>query len=348
MIEVKDNQVFCEEKLIIPLVSICISVYNGEDYLRRCLDSVLSQEIDAWEIVLVNDGSTDGSSEIMYEYKARFPMGKIKILEQEHFGLAQGRLTGVKNSSGKYITFLDADDYLLDGAYKTILEFMKTIEAEIYEFQTIRTDYYSKSPYTGVENAKDVLTDYFNGVGMPVNYWLRWFKRELFTESLFPIGISLHEDVYAFPCILHRAATIAYIDKPLHVHTKNETSIMGKLYADKSGREYFEKQKTILLSIPHIVSNIGQDVIEQEYKEPFKKYVLRTYKGFLFMDAKGVSYEEKLDSIISILKLDMDRKGLERYIRENSPLNCKTNYAIKLLGLHNSYKVYNKLKCITK
>ena len=86
------------------LITVCISVYNGEKYLRRCLDSVVSQKICSMEIVLVNDGSTDGTSEIMHEYQNRFP--EIRIIEQENRGLAQGRWTGVKNSTGSYITSL--------------------------------------------------------------------------------------------------------------------------------------------------------------------------------------------------------------------------------------------------
>ena len=321
------------------IVSVCVSVYNGEKHLRKCLDSVFSQDIKNMEIILVNDGSEDNTLQIMNEYKASFPQIKIIVVEQKHSGLAQGRLTGVRHATGNYVSFIDVDDYLVEGAYCTILDFMEGNEADIYEFQTIREGYLSKSPYTGVKDAKSVLIDYFNGVGIPVNYWLRWFRRELLTESVFPVGISLHEDVYAFPCILHRAETIAYIDMPLHVHTKNESSIMGRLYADKNGREYFEKQKTFLMSIPHIASNIGQDVIEREYKEPFKHYILRLYLSFLFMDVKDVSYEEKLDAIIDTLKLNMSRNQLERYIRENVPLNCKMNCAIRMLGLRNAYKL---------
>lgn len=329
------------------MVSVCVSVYNGEKFLESCLDSVIAQEIEQMEIVLVNDGSSDSTLQIMKEYQARHPEKQIKVIEQEHSGLAQGRLTGVRNSTGQYVTFLDADDFLLEGSYKTILDFMKTTEADIYEFQTIRSDYYCKSPYSGVKNAKDVLIDYFNGSGIPVNFWLRWFKRELLTESIFPVGISLHEDIYSFPCILHNAASIAYIDKPLHIHMKNETSIMGNLYAERRGRIHFEKQKTFLLSIPHIVSNIGEEVIERDYRAPFKNYILRIYLDFLLMDVNDVSYEEKLDAIINTLKLSMSRNQLERYIRDNVPLNCKMNYAIRVLGLRNAYKLLKLKTSIT-
>ena len=66
------------------LISVCISVYNGEKYLRRCLDSVVSQDISSMEIVLVDDGSADDTASIMYEYQARYPEIKIRVIEQEN------------------------------------------------------------------------------------------------------------------------------------------------------------------------------------------------------------------------------------------------------------------------
>lgn len=320
------------------LISVCISVFNGEMHLRRCLDSVVSQEVASMEIILVDDGSTDGTLNIMREYQERYP--EIRIIKQKHSGLAQGRKTGVKNSTGEYVTFLDADDYLIEGAYKTIIQFMGNNKADIYEFQTEREGYLSKSPYTGIMNAGRALKDYFDGVGIPVNYWLRWYKRGLFSDQIFPVGISLHEDVYAFPCILSNADRIAYIEKPLHIHTKeSKSSIMNSLYADRNGRDFFDRQKTLLLSIPHIESNIGVNKLVAEYKEAFDHYKTNMFRNFVFMNVKGVSYREKLDAIISTLGLKMTPRELERYIERNINLNRKKNYAIRYLGLHNSYLI---------
>ena len=328
------------------LVSVCISVYNGEQYLKRCLDSIINQDAnDEIEIVIVDDGSTDQTLQMLNKYRESvYDKRIIKIIHQEHSGLAQGRLTGVQNSSGQYITFLDADDYWLKGAYSTISEFMRKNNADIYEFQTIRQDYYSKSPYTGIIDGKKVLNDYFNGAQIPVNFWLRLFKRDLLKPSFFPVGISLYEDVYSFPCIISQANTIAYIDMPLHVHTQdNADSIMRKLKEVKDTKEYLEKRIILLKSIPHIMLNIGRERIENEYKESFNHFVSSMYCDFVFIKAKGVSYHDKLNMIISNLNLDFSTKELEVFIVQNLNPNSKINYLIRTLGLNHTYLLFKVL-----
>lgn len=102
---------------MMPKVSVCISVYNTSHLLPRCLDSVVTQSLKEIEVILVNNGSTDNSLQIMEEYQQRFPE-MIKIFSQEDRGLAQGRQSGINNAMGEYITFLDADDYVTEDAYE--------------------------------------------------------------------------------------------------------------------------------------------------------------------------------------------------------------------------------------
>ena len=87
-------------------VSIIIPVYNAEKYLKRCLDSVLSQTLKDIEIICVNDGSTDNSIQILKEYGS-----KIKVINQENQGLSVARNTGLKEAKGEFVAFLDSDDY---------------------------------------------------------------------------------------------------------------------------------------------------------------------------------------------------------------------------------------------
>lgn len=94
-----------------PMVSVIIAVFNKEKYLNKCISSVLQQTYQDFEIVLVNDGSTDGSNEIIKKYTLNFP-GKVTNIEKENGGVSSARNSGISIAKGKYITFLDADDYI--------------------------------------------------------------------------------------------------------------------------------------------------------------------------------------------------------------------------------------------
>ena len=96
-----------------PLFSIIIPVYNAEEYIRKCLDSVLNQGLDDYEVLLVNDGSKDGSVGICEEYCRKNP--HFRLLHQENAGVSAARNHGIEEARGRYIVFVDADDYLLDG-----------------------------------------------------------------------------------------------------------------------------------------------------------------------------------------------------------------------------------------
>ena len=102
-------------------VTLCISIYNSEKFLRRCLDSVVSQTLKRLEIILVNDGSTDSSLKIMNEYRDKYP-NNIKVISQENKGLAQGRQTGIDHANGEFIAFLDSDDYVKKDAYEKMYD----------------------------------------------------------------------------------------------------------------------------------------------------------------------------------------------------------------------------------
>ena len=91
-----------------PPVSIIIPVYNSGPYLNKCLDSVLAQTMQELEIILVNDGSTDGSPAILEDYALRD--ARIRIISQENQGLSGARNTGIRAARGSYLTFLDSDD----------------------------------------------------------------------------------------------------------------------------------------------------------------------------------------------------------------------------------------------
>ena len=102
-----------------PLLSIIIPVYNVQDYMEECLDSILNQKHDNCEIILVNDGSTDNSYLICEKYAKKY--NEIKLINQTNMGLSGARNTGIKEAKGKYILFVDSDDWLMEGCLEDFL-----------------------------------------------------------------------------------------------------------------------------------------------------------------------------------------------------------------------------------
>ena len=96
-----------------PKFSIIVPVYNTEKYLKRCLDSIKSQSFKDYEVIIVNDGSTDNSSDTISKYP-------YKVINQENQGLSMARNNGVKEASGEYLIFLDSDDYIEKNLLKEI------------------------------------------------------------------------------------------------------------------------------------------------------------------------------------------------------------------------------------
>ena len=94
-----------------PKLSVIIPVYNVENYLGKCLGSVIYPELEDYEIILVNDGSTDASGSICAEYAARFP-ALVRVITTENGGLGRARDVGIDAAAGEYLLFLDSDDYL--------------------------------------------------------------------------------------------------------------------------------------------------------------------------------------------------------------------------------------------
>lgn len=100
-------------------VSVIVPIYNTERYLRRCLDSIVNQTLEELEIILVDDGSTDASGQILKEYEIKYPK-KVKVYTKENGGQGAARNLGIQKSSGKYIGFLDSDDYVDTKMFETM------------------------------------------------------------------------------------------------------------------------------------------------------------------------------------------------------------------------------------
>ena len=115
-----------------PKLSLIIPVYNVENYIEKCLDSVVNQTIDDMEIIIVNDGSKDKSKEKINKYLQKYKE-KIKYLEKENGGLSSARNFGIPHATGEYIAFLDSDDYVEPKMYEEMYNLAKKEDADMVE-----------------------------------------------------------------------------------------------------------------------------------------------------------------------------------------------------------------------
>lgn len=147
-----------------PILSIIIPVYNVELYLKNCLDSILNQNINNYEIILINDGSTDNSSIICDEYVNKY--SNIKVIHKSNGGLSDARNNGLKIAKGKYILFIDSDDFIEPESLKNIIKYtvnnVDIIFLDAYKYfdnksiEKVDTDFCTEKLKT---NNKDILLD---------------------------------------------------------------------------------------------------------------------------------------------------------------------------------------------
>lgn len=104
------------------LISIIVPVYNVEEFLNRCVESILIQSYKNIEILLIDDGSTDNSSKICDEYSIKDK--RVKVIHKENGGLSDARNIGLENANGKYIAFVDSDDYIRKRLYKNFIQYV--------------------------------------------------------------------------------------------------------------------------------------------------------------------------------------------------------------------------------
>lgn len=212
--------------------SIIIPVYNAKKYLQKCINSCINQTFDDYEIILINDGSTDGSDIICEEYSRK--NRDIIFLSQNNCGLSATRNRGLRIAKGKYISFLDADDYIAEQYLETIYETMEKSSLEVVTFnysqyeengnfiQTVRPINFEKEKITS--GIKFIENNGYNVIATAWNYvYSRKFIEDnhlLFAEGMF------HEDcewtAYWFP----KAKRISYIDEALYMQVISQGSIM--------------------------------------------------------------------------------------------------------------------------
>ena len=190
-------------------------VYNAAKTLEEAVQSVIHQSESSWELLLVNDGSTDGSAELMDELVARHPGCAIEIVHQENKGLGAARNTGILRASGSYIALLDADDIWHDDKLAQCRPFLeKTPECDVlyHQVETFGLDQKRVRKAHAVNEMDDLLVR-----GNPIVPSAVVLRAELVQEELFATEERFHgaEDLELWLRLLHKGARFYYWPEPL-------------------------------------------------------------------------------------------------------------------------------------
>lgn len=221
-------------------LSLIVPVYNVEKYLRDCLDSLLNQTCKDFEVICVNDASTDSSGEILKEYKYKF--NQIKIINKtKNEGVGFARNTGLQSVNSKHVVFLDSDDYIEENTIEKIIEIIDFTDPDILMFGTkllhetqVRSskeeiDWY-KLKYSGVKEFSPYML-----LNINVELWNKVFKTSIIMENNICFPKNKFEDVvflfkYALQC-----KNVYFINKNLYVYRQRDNSMMSKtLKGDKN------------------------------------------------------------------------------------------------------------------
>ena len=210
--------------------SIVIPVYNIKEYLADCLDSVLAQSLSDFEVILVNDGSTDGSDALCDAYAAKHP--QIHVVHQPNQGVAAARNTGLEKAQGEYVLFLDSDDLWKTNLLESLTPFVnKNCDLVEFGFQEFSDHTPQKAVYPPITcnnlPGADYLQQVFHKMEMPIgSCWCCAYRRQLLMDQnlRFPVGVRYGEDLKFRIAVLEKAASICSIPETLYFYRIRQSS----------------------------------------------------------------------------------------------------------------------------
>ena len=310
-------------------ISVIVPIYNVEKQLQRCLESILKQEESNLEIILVNDGSPDNSGEIAKEYASRYP-DKVLYFEKENGGLSDARNFGIKQATGKYLAFVDSDDYITENLFKDLAPYMEA-DYDMVKFKisvinedgsVINKNYSPIFENKSGEEAFDIL---YKSDVMTEVAWGYIYKREFFVNNNFEFAKGLyHEDFGLIPLVLIKASKVASTDVFGYNYVQTKTSIT------RGNEELrYRRAEDLLKHYDYMLEKIKKYNVSKITKQNIKIY----YTNCIILELNNLDNEEQKKYIKQIRKRKMvnniKARNLKQFIKKLI-LMCNIRLYLKL------------------
>ena len=314
-----------------PKISVIIPVYNTEKYIEKCLESLAKQEMQDFEVIVVNDGSTDNSENVIKNYMQSSKLN-IKYLEKENGGLASARNYGVEKASGKYISFLDSDDYLDKNLFSELEKYIDK-DIDLIKFKMKKVDEKGRliekldGPVFDICSGKQAYEKLCTSDKYMDPACIYLYKREFFVENNFKYKLRYHEDFGLTSLIIVQAKTVVSTDICGYNYLQTEES----LTRSKDDSKNIDRAKDMLIHYDNMLA-----VIDANYdlSEKTKELVKRYYTNSVVLKAESLKGKEKRNYIKEI-KYRMMYKNIK-------PENLKQK--IKRILLKYSISLYLKMR----
>lgn len=291
------------------LLSIIIPVYNVEKYIKKCLESLVNLEIEN-EILIIDDGSEDDSIDIVKNFKNKYVDKNIRIISQKNRGLSGARNTGIRESKGVYISFIDSDDFINLEKYNEFVE--KTIKSKVdiaigngyyhYDESNIKDKKFFRSKNLkkyGVSSGINWLEILNKENSYRAEVWDDLYRREFLIENhLFFVEELLHEDEMFTIEVMLKAKKVCYFGIPFYYYVQRENSIMS----NKKLRNFTDLKK-IIKKILNISKNKKNKEVQRFFLEKIHNLYKTILEGFYYLDKKRFIQVKKEYKYVYLKKL---------------------------------------------
>lgn len=223
------------------MISVIIPVYNVVGYLPACLDSVLAQSYRDFELLLVDDGSTDGSADLCDDYACRD--ARVTVIHQPNRGPSSARNTALEQAKGEYVAFVDSDDVIHSQYLEVLLKYSEQYDAEVVQapYQIVdasrRAEFTTQrlsrpllaSPQIVTLSSQEALLGMLYQRGMADSSPCKLFRRALFDGLRFPVMFRVYEDLYLMAQLYPLIQKMVWVDLPMYFYFKQPTGTLCSL-----------------------------------------------------------------------------------------------------------------------
>lgn len=310
------------------LVSVIIPIYKVEEYLKQCIDSILSQKYSNIEVILVDDGSPDMCGAICDEYSSKDP--RVIVIHKENGGISSARNAGLAIAKGQYIAFVDSDDYVSDlFIYNMVEEIEKTADTNlvISSYYNVYYDDDKKEEIIKKSSCNDENTTYYDSEDIIYNRfghfripfvvaWNKLYRRNLFDNVRYKEGV-VHEDEFIFRSIIEQCKKVAYINEPLVFHRIRAGSIMtnySRINVECNFSwmlieiEYYKSRKLYepLHKLEHMMCHEYVSNKKHMNEELINKYCQSIKSAMIdILHSKDIKLKTKVYYLFQLIKLNM-------------------------------------------